>query len=99
MRPLDIGSRPGYPVPPARRLSTTFSATARHVPTYRAYRMCHCSGAYTTMTLSEPLLLASASPRRRQLLSLLGLPYEITTSPVDEDALQAQFHGPNEKLA
>ncbi|MEO8970381.1 MAG: Maf family protein [Ktedonobacteraceae bacterium] len=51
------------------------------------------------MTLSKPLLLASASPRRRQLLSLLGLPYEVTTSPVDEDALQAQFHGPNEKLA
>ena len=51
------------------------------------------------MTLSEPLLLASASPRRRQLLSLLGLPYEVTTSPVDEDALQAQYHGPNEKLA
>ena len=51
------------------------------------------------MTLSEPLLLASASPRRRQLLSLLGLPYEVTTSPVDEDALQAQFHGPNEQLA
>jgi septum formation protein len=51
------------------------------------------------MTLSEPLLLASASPRRRQLLSLLGLPYEVTTSPVDEDALQAHYRGPNEKLA
>ena len=51
------------------------------------------------MTLSAPLLLASASPRRRQLLSLLGLPYEVTTSPVDEDALQAQFHGSNEQLA
>lgn len=51
------------------------------------------------MTLSEPLLLASASPRRRQLLSLFGLPYEVTTSPIDEDALQAQYRGPNEKLA
>ncbi|HVB25427.1 MAG TPA: Maf family protein [Ktedonobacteraceae bacterium] len=51
------------------------------------------------MTLSEPLLLASASPRRRQLLSLLGLPYEVTTSPIDEDARQAQFLGPNDKLA
>jgi MAF protein len=51
------------------------------------------------MTISEPLLLASASPRRRQLLSLLGLPYEVTTSPIDEDALQAQFRGSSEKLA
>ncbi len=51
------------------------------------------------MTLSEPLLLASASPRRRQLLSLLSLPYEVTTSPIDEDAVQAQFRGPNEQLA
>ncbi|HLX40624.1 MAG TPA: Maf family protein [Ktedonobacteraceae bacterium] len=51
------------------------------------------------MTLSEPILLASASPRRRQLLSLLGLPYEVTTSPIDEDARQAQFHGPNDTLA
>ena len=51
------------------------------------------------MTLSQSLLLASASPRRRHLLSLLGLPYEVTTSPVDEDALQAQYRGPNEKLA
>ena len=51
------------------------------------------------MTLSEPLLLASASPRRRQLLSLLGLPYEVTISPVDEDALQKQYRGPNDTLA
>ena len=51
------------------------------------------------MTLSEPLLLASASPRRRQLLSLLGLPYETTISPVDEDALHDQYSGPVEGLA
>lgn len=51
------------------------------------------------MTLSEPLLLASASPRRRQLLALLGLPYEVTTSPIDEDAVQMQYRGPNEQLA
>jgi len=30
------------------------------------------------------LLLASASPRRRELLSLLGLPFETTVSDVDE---------------
>ncbi|TMB87668.1 MAG: septum formation protein Maf, partial [Chloroflexi bacterium] len=29
------------------------------------------------MTTSPPLLLASASPRRRQILSLLGLPFEV----------------------
>ena len=30
------------------------------------------------------LVLASESPRRRQLLELLGLPFEIATSDVDE---------------
>jgi septum formation protein len=30
------------------------------------------------------LILASASPRRRQLLSLLGLPFEVAVSDVDE---------------
>jgi predicted house-cleaning NTP pyrophosphatase (Maf/HAM1 superfamily) len=34
------------------------------------------------------LLLASASPRRRQIISRLGLPFMICTSPVDEDAIQ-----------
>ena len=51
------------------------------------------------MTITEPILLASASPRRRQLLSLLGIPYEVTISPVDEDTLQAQYHGPINGLA
>src|SRR2546423_11177081 len=32
------------------------------------------------------LILASASPRRRELLSLLGLPFEVVTSSVDEDS-------------
>lgn len=46
-----------------------------------------------------PLLLASASPRRRQILSLLGLPYTVCVSPVDEDALQERYRGPIEGLA
>lgn len=35
--------------------------------------------------LTSPLILASASPRRRELLSMLGLPFEIITSNVAED--------------
>lgn len=50
------------------------------------------------MTLLEPLLLASASPRRRQILARLGLPYDVTVSPVDEEALQRQYRGPAEGL-
>ena len=46
-----------------------------------------------------PLLLASASPRRRQILSLLGLPFTVCVSPVDEEALQERYRGPNEGLA
>ena len=33
------------------------------------------------------LLLASASPRRRELLALLGLPFKVTVADVDEDPL------------
>jgi MAF protein len=35
---------------------------------------------------SRRLILASASPRRRELLSLLGLPFAILSAPVDETA-------------
>ena len=33
------------------------------------------------------LILASASPRRRELIQLLGLPYEIMTADVDESSV------------
>jgi MAF protein len=46
-----------------------------------------------------PLFLASASPRRRQIISLLGLPFTVGVSPVDEEALQAEYQGPIEGLA
>jgi septum formation protein len=46
-----------------------------------------------------PLLLASASPRRRQILSLPGLPYTVCISPVDEEAMQKRYRGPIEGLA
>jgi septum formation protein len=39
-----------------------------------------------TLDSCPPLLLASASPRRRGLLARLGLPFETTVSGVDEDA-------------
>lgn len=51
------------------------------------------------MTTTLPLLLASASPRRRQLLSLLGLPYTVGVSPIDEEAMQVRYRGPITGLA
>lgn len=36
---------------------------------------------------TKPLILASASPRRKELLSLLGVPFEVKTMEVDERAL------------
>lgn len=51
------------------------------------------------MTTVSSVLLASASPRRRQLLTLLGIPYEVCISPIDEDATQAQYQGPDTGLA
>lgn len=50
------------------------------------------------MTIA-PILLATASPRRRQLLSLLGLPYDICISPIDEEAMQELYRGPIEGMA
>src|SRR5258706_12853243 len=54
-------------------------------------------GVYINMT--EPLFLASASPRRRQILTRLGLPFIACPAPVDEDAAQAHYRGPIEGLA
>ena len=46
-----------------------------------------------------PLVLASASPRRRQLLNRLGLPYITRISPVEEEALAERYIGPADGLA
>src|SRR5215472_14317713 len=47
----------------------------------------------------ESLFLASASPRRRQILSSLGMPFIAGVAPVDEDAAEAYYPGPIEGLA
>ena len=44
------------------------------------------------------LYLALASPRRRALVQSLGLPVTAGVSPVDEDALQQAYTGPNDGL-
>ena len=51
------------------------------------------------MTTCPSLLLASASPRRRQILQLLGLPFTVVALQVDEDAAQQRFQGPDDELA
>ena len=51
------------------------------------------------MTTQPPLVLASASPRRRQLIQKLGLPFSVCVSPADEDTIQLYYRGPAEGLA
>jgi len=46
-----------------------------------------------------PLILASASPRRRQIITSLGLPVISCVAPGDEDASQQHYQGPTEGLA
>lgn len=46
-----------------------------------------------------PLLLASASPRRRQIISLLGLPCSFVVVSDDEDEAQERYRGPVENMA
>ena len=36
-------------------------------------------------SVSQPLVLASASPRRLELLSLLGVPFEVIPSQTEEN--------------
>ncbi|MBA2285805.1 MAG: septum formation protein Maf [Ktedonobacteraceae bacterium] len=47
---------------------------------------------------SLPLLLASASPRRRQMITKLGLPVTVAVSPFDEEDATARYSGPAEDL-
>jgi nucleoside triphosphate pyrophosphatase len=46
-----------------------------------------------------PLLLASASPRRRQIISTLGLPFTVGISPTNEEAMESTYRGPIDDLA
>ena len=48
------------------------------------------------MHSDEPLILASASPRRRELLALLGIPFVVHTADIDESPLQGE--GPAEMV-
>ena len=45
-----------------------------------------------------PLYLASASPRRSQLLTQAGIVFERLLAPIDEDALSESYTGPLERL-
>ena len=53
----------------------------------------------THTTTQRPLLLASASPRRRQIISRLGLPFTAAVPPGDEDKAQTHYQGPIDGLA
>ncbi len=48
------------------------------------------------MNIPPRLILASTSPRRRELLALLGLPFEVVASGFDEDSLSPQNLAPQE---
>lgn len=48
--------------------------------------------------MSSNLILASASPRRRELLASLGLNFEVMTPEVDEKDLDVSTLGPREQV-
>ncbi len=41
----------------------------------------------------RPLILASSSPRRREILGSLGMPFTVVPAHLDEDAFARQFQG------
>jgi MAF protein len=47
----------------------------------------------------QPLFLASVSPRRRQILTLLGIPFTVGVAPTHEEEAQERYRGPVEELA
>jgi septum formation protein len=47
-------------------------------------------------TLSKPLILASSSPRRQELLASLGLDFETVSPAVDESAFHLEHLSPDE---
>jgi septum formation protein len=49
--------------------------------------------------IAPPLILASMSPRRRELLGRVGVRFAVRPAEVDEDALTAAFVRPPEELA
>lgn len=49
-----------------------------------------------TRQLAYPLILASSSPRRRELLASLGLTFEVMSPNVDEDAFRLDHLPPEE---
>lgn len=51
------------------------------------------------MTTHLPLLLASLSPRRRQIIRLLGLPCDFVGVSDDEEEAQERYRGPIENMA
>lgn len=51
------------------------------------------------MNHNSPLLLASASPRRREIIASLDLPFTVDVPPTDEDAIQQHYQGPADGLA
>ena len=51
--------------------------------------MISLGGSNMNFTTNESFILASASPRRKELLSLLELPFEIITSNVEETSVVA----------
>src|SRR5258708_17175686 len=99
LRSINPGTRSTYTLSPAPHISPTIGAAARYVSPNGTYRVCCRPGARINMMTSLPLLLASASPRRSQILSLLALPYQVCVSPVDEEATQKRYSGPIEDLA
>ncbi len=54
---------------------------------------------YQEYNQNFPLVLASASPRRRELISQLGLPCITCVAPIEEEELEARYTGSADGLA
>ncbi len=62
----------------------------KELDNYKAYcttRIGSCVRIRLMMSKIASLLLASQSPRRRELISLLGIPFEVASADVDESLL------------
>lgn len=75
------------PVAPARFTCLTVGWPAARVTSRRAVEPKPSLVAAEFVAVDRPLILGSGSPRRRDLLTALGLAFEIAAADIDESAL------------
>jgi septum formation protein len=83
------GTASGVPASPSRLVIATLLLRSKP-PTARAAMI----GEYSGLLATKRIVLASQSPRRREILTLMGLPFVVEVSSFEENLDKASFSSP-----